>query len=267
MSRPADLPEFGNPPLNETVLGVQFAPPQGYQQIRAGEVWGLFKREFPQVQELPPLEPQFETFGVPHGPVMNFGFVTGATHDRFWFLSPTSEELIQFQNDRMLHNWRQVQGRPPAKYPRFEAIINKFERELLALENFFASITPQNLIVTQCEITYINHIEFTRDAPKIIDWLRVVDFGENDVDTFNMGFRKILFRDDGQPQGRIFFDAGTALRPDGTPFLHMGLTARGAPKGSEIKDALDFLANGRDILVKMFAEVTTESAHRAWERV
>src|SRR4051794_5656712 len=107
--RPTHLPDFRKPPLNEVVLGIQFNPVPGYSQIYAGEVWGLFRARFPQVQEMPALPPNFETFGIPQGPQIGFNVLAGASHDRFWFLSPAGEQLIQFQMDRLLHNWRKVE--------------------------------------------------------------------------------------------------------------------------------------------------------------
>ena len=60
-----NLADFKAPPLNEVVMGIQFQPVPGYQQIRALEVWQLFREQFPVVQEQLPLNPQFETFGLP----------------------------------------------------------------------------------------------------------------------------------------------------------------------------------------------------------
>jgi hypothetical protein len=108
LDRPSDLPDFRDPPLNEVLLGVQFAQAKGYSQIRVGEVWGLFKSAFPEVEEQPPLQPSFEVFGLPQAAQGWAGFVMGPTHNRFWFLTRQKDELIQFQHDRLLHNWRKV---------------------------------------------------------------------------------------------------------------------------------------------------------------
>ncbi len=105
MSRPDNLPDYSNPPLSEVVLGVQFQQPIGYQQIYAHKVWQLYSDNYPSVQEMSPLQPSFETFGVSSYTIMPpFGFVSGAMHNRFWFVNQDSDELIQFQNDRLLHN-------------------------------------------------------------------------------------------------------------------------------------------------------------------
>ncbi|MBK6702793.1 MAG: hypothetical protein IPG56_02750 [Caulobacteraceae bacterium] len=57
------LPEFKNSPLTEVVLSVQFAPLVNYRGTNAFEVWSLFREEFSQLEEHPPLPQQFETFG------------------------------------------------------------------------------------------------------------------------------------------------------------------------------------------------------------
>ena len=116
-TRPHNLPDFSLPPLSEVVLGVQFQSPIGYQQIHAGDVWKLFKNDYPLVQEHQALPPTFETFGLSTQSVsVPFNFNSGAVHDRFWFVKSDDHELIQFQQDRIVHNWRKLDN---SEYPRF----------------------------------------------------------------------------------------------------------------------------------------------------
>jgi uncharacterized protein (TIGR04255 family) len=267
VTRPETLPEFEKPPLNEVVVGIQFTPARGYQQIRAGEVWALFRDRFPQVEELPPLAPMFETFGLPQAQHVNFGIVSGATHDRFWFLSETRDELIQFQNDRLLHNWRKVGTK--SEYPRFERIFNHFESEVRSLEAYFSNLYPQLLNINQCEISYINHIRpVEADRIDLHDWLSFFTFPNRQVpDDFSASFRKVILNPDGRPSGRLYCEAASAAEPNGRQLISLTLTARGAPSGSDVNAALEFLARGREMIVGLFADVTTESAHKIWERV
>jgi uncharacterized protein (TIGR04255 family) len=271
LSRPENLPDFRQPPLNEVVLGVQFKPARGYQQIKAGEIWALYRGDFPNVQELPPVPPMFETFG-PGGMFasqISFGFVTGATHSRFWFLSPNRDELIQFQQDRLLHNWRKV-GDQTNEYPRFERMIVKFENELRLLEKYFSGLEPQRLEINQCEISYINHIlSADSSAPvHVKNWLRFLDFGDQDQpDDFAITFRSTIRAADSKPLGRIITEAATGINQAGRQIITLTLTARGAPTSADIPAALDFLKLGRVLIVTTFANITTDSAHRQWERV
>ena len=264
-----DLPDFRNPPLNEVVLGVQFKPVASYQQIRAGEVWALFRKEFPNVRELPPLPPSFETFG-PAGLAVgqvDFQLVAGPTHNRFWFLSQNGEELIQFQQDRLLHNWRKIGD--DATYPRFEAIIENYEQELITLQNYFLSMSTDHLAITQCEVSYINHILCSDqpNPPSTSSWLRLLDFGEIEPEDFLINCRWTISTAAGTPQGRLISEASTAINSKGQRIIVLTLTARGAPATADIPAALQFLKIGRELIVKRFARITTDSAHRIWERI
>jgi len=268
LERPEHLPDFKSPPLNEVVIGLQFSMPQGYQQIRAGEVWNLFKHEYPQVQEQPSLEPTFETFGGPfqHAPRPPFSFVPGCTHDRFWFLNKDGSELIQFQQDRLLHNWRKV-GDKSNNYPRFESMITKFEMELKKLEQYFDALSPQSLAINQCEISYINHIPFSKiNGESLSDWLSFIGFANGDPDDYGINFRKIIRDDSGKPLGRFFAESALGYLPGGQEIIVLSLTVRGAPLGTDIDSGLKFLALGRDEIVQRFAELTTDQAHQKWER-
>ena len=269
MSRPDNLPDYQNPPLNEVVLGVQFAPAQGYQQIRAGEVWNLYRGDYPLVEEQPPLPPTFETFGLPHhGNALNFGFIAGAKHDRFWFLSQEKDELIQFQQDRLLHNWRKVKDRNNS-YPRFERIIESFETELWRLEKYFDGLCSQSIKCNQAEISYVNHIPLDcEDSPSQSgDWLRFCNFGDIEPDDVSLVVRRALRETTGAPYGRMICEVKTAWNPKGGRILIVTLTVRGAPVDQSISSALDFLKRGRDVIVEEFTSITTDSAHKLWGRV
>jgi uncharacterized protein (TIGR04255 family) len=262
LDRPSDLPDFRDPPLNEVLLGVQFAQAKGYSQIRVGEVWGLFKSAFPEVEEQPALQPSFEVFGLPQAAQMGLGF--GPTHNRFWFLTRQKDELIQFQHDRLLHNWRKV-GDRTNQYPRFERMIEKFRAELDALERYFASLAPQSLTINQCEISYINLIPWDEGPAEA--WLRFVHFGDTPVDDFTALFRRALPAAQGQPRARLICEAVTVLVPPTRRAIRLTLTVRGAPPRLDVPAALEFLQHGREIVVRTFAEITTESAHQKWQRV
>jgi uncharacterized protein (TIGR04255 family) len=269
LGRPGHLPDFKTPPLNEVVVGMQFSSPQGYQQIRSGEVWNLFKQNYPQVQEFPPLPPTFETFGLPyqHSTMPQFSIMTGGTHDRFWFLRPDGSELIQFQQDRLLHNWRKVVDGTNS-YPRFESMISEFGSELAQLQDYMASLVPQALIINQCEISYINHIKFNRSESKSFsEWLRFVNFPDGRPDDFNINFREVISGDDQKPLGRFFVEAALGYLPDGQEIIVLSLTVKGAPIGTDIKSGLRFLTLGREVIVQRFAELTTDEAHKKWKRV
>jgi uncharacterized protein (TIGR04255 family) len=269
LGRPADLPEFGKPPLNEVVVGVQFEPPQEYRKILAKEVWDIFREEYPTLQEQAPLPPNFETFGPPHfsgNRAATFSLSTQAPHDRFWFLRAEKDELIQFQQDRFLHNWRMRSQ--AQEYPRFESIAGKFHDEFNKLENYMSAIGSQKLKINQCEISYFNHIRLGRSSNQAFSaWLNFLSFAENQPDDFSINFREVIEDNEGKPHGRLHVEAALASLPDENDVILLTLSVRGAPSASNIESAMDFFSMGHDIIVRRFTQLTTEQAHKEWERV
>ncbi len=264
--RPNHLPEFTLPPLTEVVVGVQFSAPKNYQQIHAGKVWDLFKDKYPQVQELPPIPPAFETFGRSHQQLgmPQISFAPAIGHDRFWFLTANGDELIQFQQDRLLHNWRK-NGVTESSYPRYEVMITKFEQEVSQLQDLVATLSPQELLINQCEVSYINQIEVTDDT-SISDWLSFVDFKKVQPDNFNLGFGEIIRDENEKPLGRLSCEVSLGTQAQGKEVIYFSLTVRGAPDGSSIKSAIQFLDRGRELIVNKFSALTTNFAHEKWGR-
>ena len=248
-------------------MGVQFTPATEYSQVRVSEVWSLFREDFPLTQEMPPLPPTFETFGLPQGgiggPPINLRAMP--EHSRYWFISTNEEELLQFQPDRLLHNWRKV-GNKTNEYPRFETLIGKFENELRTLENYFSALAPQSLKINQCEISYINHIDI-ENSKSAQDWLNFIHFNQLDPDDFVIRFRRIISNAEGKPLGRLIYEAAVAVTPNNKEVVRLTLTLRGKPTGTDINAAIDFLRYGRGLVVQSFKEITTDMAHEKWGMV
>ena len=267
-ARPTGLPDFADPPLNEVVLGVQFSTPKGYQQIYAGNVWELFKNEYPVIQEHPPLVPTFETFGLPHPhfAIPPFTLSQGTPHNRYWFLRPEGEELIQFQSDKFLHNWRK---NPVGKmeYPRYETIIERFQDELSKIDGYMANQFGSPLAINQCEITYINHVVAGVEAQKpLSEWLNIIGQDGFNPDDVSLSFRETLRSPEGSPLARIYVEINTAYFPSSEKFYAMNITVRGAPSANTVASAIEFMDFGRVAIVDKFTELTTSQAHTFWKR-
>jgi uncharacterized protein (TIGR04255 family) len=156
VARPDSLPDFTNPPIVEVALSVQFAPPPGYHEVYAREVWAIFEKSYPDLEEKPPLQPSFEVFGGPEMPRLqvNFGISSRPIRNRHWFLAQDKKELIQFQPDKFIHNWRKVSNENN-EYPRFEYIVEKFADELTRLDRYFQDKGWGPIVPNQCEVVYL----------------------------------------------------------------------------------------------------------------
>lgn len=260
--RPNDLPDYTTPPVDEVVLGLQFAAIPGYRSVDSANVWELFRDEMPMVLEQAPLFPQFETFG--GQPSFNFfpPFGLNAQSPRLWFLSKDENHIVQFQPDRLLVNWRKVNGN--GIYPRYEMIKENLISAFKKVDQFAIHEKSQRISINQAEISYINVIPIS-DFSEIGSWLST-DFRatEND-DTFNFNSSMVIKGDDGNPIARLYREIQVGSYPSvGTLALRLNLTFRGKPELDSIDSAVSFINLGRISIVNEFTRITTDFAHKSW---
>jgi uncharacterized protein (TIGR04255 family) len=264
MERPPNLPDFDAPPLNEVVLGIQFASIPGYELIHAGEVWALYKERYPMVEHRPAAPPMFETFGdAPSVPGFSIQFGNPAEHPRFWFLSSDSHDLIQFEPNRLLHNWRQIDG-VGGRYPRYERMIEAYANELKKLETLSLRFSKQKLAITQAELSYINRLYPDTDRARLFEELNFIKLPFT-AEVGGGQFQYVLTDEQG-PIARHYIEFASARDQFGRSFVSFSQTIRGAPRGSSIQAALDFMNNARHIIVESFSRLTTQEAHQKWQR-
>lgn len=272
--RPATLPDFESPPVVEVVLGVQFDRIADFQTIHAGRLWEIFRADFPLVQEQAPLPTSVETFGTkPETNSLTLELVSGPQpFPRLWFLRNDQTQLVQFQPDKFIHNWRKTNF--DENYPRYENIKSLFQKEITKLNEYFLSQDLGNININQCEVTYVNHIVSEEGENIIRNPQDVVKFikkeiapnalGEAEYTRFELGF--ILSSESERPIGRVRVSAQPAISSDGRPMVALTLTVRGTPSDPSLDAASNFLDIARDKIVRSFAELTTEKMHKRWGR-
>lgn len=265
MKRPKHLPNFKAPPLDELVLGVQMAPLPDYTSVDSADVWALFRDRFPKVEEQAPLAPSYETFGGrPSQQGLKLEFADLPTPSRLWFVSEDENNLIQFQPDRFFLNWRKRQG--PTSYPRYEHISGEFERDLKALAHFLRSEKSFDLDINQAEISYVNIFPVDRFSD-LSQWLKVWNEPEFEIEGLRLAFPAVVRNDSGEPIGRLHHEILSAYNvASQKPVFKFTMTFRGKPEEPDIPSALSLLARGREQIVKRFAELTTDHAHKVWKR-
>ncbi|BAV46423.1 hypothetical protein MesoLj113a_34870 [Mesorhizobium sp. 113-1-2] len=263
MTRPEGLPDFGNPPLDEVVLGVQFARHPGYSDLFAWRVREEFKSEFPNYAEVPRLDPRFEVFGGAET-MANFqiSFQSTEPSKRYWFIADDDSHLLQFQDDRFLLNWRRRASRA---YPRFEAISAMFDGFLTRLAAKFDS-DRSPLVINQAEISYINAIPLT-DGTRMSDWLSIVQPTGLNIEQLNANFSEVVFSPDGKdPVARMHYEVSLHSTREVKRAIRLGITYRGAPSQKDVSGVKNFFADGRVKIINRFCDLTTEQAHKVWQR-
>lgn len=259
-----DLPEFDSPPVVEVAIGVQFRPITGLRGLKLGPLQDLWRSEYPQTEEQPPLAPVVE--GDPQGVRQLELSLIPLPITRQWFLNDSGTQLVQVQPDRLLVNWRA--GDPPEEYPRYGHMREAFEARSADLEAFVKAEGFGDLDIVQAELSYINVIDVDREDLGRVDtflkgWSRTP---EHHLDPPEQARLTLTFPipDIGVPPVRLYAEVSPAQRPSGGVVLFFTLTVRGNPGGSGLSESLKFLDEAHSHLVRSFAELTEPSMHDVW---
>ena len=160
-------------------------------------------------------------------------------------------------------------------YPHFEPIRDRFRQEVTTFEQFLKDEGLGTLVVNQCEVTYVNHIEPSGvwerhgQIERVLTNLAALPEGSflPEAEDGSVRLRFVIPGEVGNPAGRLHVVSQPAWKKaDNTPILSLNVTARGEPLGEGIDGAFAFFELGRRWIVKGFADLTTPEMHRAWER-
>lgn len=265
------LPDFADPPVIETVLGVEFAPLSKWGIPHFGLFWHEIKGEYPRFEVQPPLDSQIERFGKPTKlllPHIKFELVTQMPA-RCWFIHQSETRLLQVQNDRFIHNWRKV-GTENA-YPHYENIKPIFQQEWTRFCEFLRAQEIGTPEVRQCEVIYVNHLDPGKGWETLADLPDVLGTRVGaGTDHFLPAPESVgLTASYPMPaeQGRLHVQLQPVIRhADAAETLQFTLTARGRPASSETADLLRWFDLGREWVVRGFADFTTTRMHAVWQR-
>ncbi len=272
----ADLPSFRNPPVVETVLGVQFSPISGLSNAHLGAFWkflsseGFANEEWNSVSDAPALAPSFERFDDEttweHG--LSFRLDKDVS-TRIQIHNRRRDAMIQAQNGRLHFNWIR---RESADYPRFSSVQPRLFELLKLFRSFVAYEGLDSVSMNQWEVTYVNHIPKGTVWDRPSDWAALFrgqpGIAALDTSVLLEGVSAALRYEIPEKKGRLHVDLKHArLRdPGSNEILRLTLTARG-PLVDNGDDAA--LANGLELghrtIVQFFKEFTSSDAHQFWE--
>jgi uncharacterized protein (TIGR04255 family) len=263
-----DLPVFDNPPVIETVLGVQFAPIPGFTSGHYGWYWkNVLDDSWVRALEAPPLTDQFETFGELSGwrlPLIQLS--AGGMPGRLQFINAQDDRVIQIQNTRFIYNWRKRES----SYPSFRKTYPEFTDKLGGFRGFLQTAELCDIAPNQWEVSYFNHV------PKGELWETPDDWSNVFPSLFPTPRRSDLVRFESlsaewhseipPERGRLHIAVQHGRPPEGTPdVLSLHLTARGLVRPDDRDWGLDSgLELGHRVLARMFASLASEAALKHW---
>lgn len=266
----SELPSFASPPVVEVTCGIQFEELANYNNLMLSDFRRIIQHDYSEVEEHPALPPSFETFGASDNQIAQpkLEILNSPVPSRFFLKNSNGANLLQIQKDRFHFNWRK--SLETQYYPRYEAIQKPFQKALSEFQSWAVSAKLGDIQPTQSEIVYVNRIPLTLDDHEqcglsdIFFWFDgLKGITENGSFKFK---RKLVDADtDTSPVGRFYFELDYGTGPEGDREAFLRLTVRGRPLDSNINSHLDFIDQGRAIIVQQFASVTSEKARRHWK--
>lgn len=266
--RPADLPEFDQPPVVEVVMGVQFEALKLLHQGHIGLFWDKVRVAYPRTQDQARLQTPPELSDIFGWPSLRIELVDSPPVHRAWFLNEDEALLIQLQDDRLVHNWRHRGG----AYPRFEPLLDLFWSHLDKLAAVLIDTGLEPLVMEQVEVSYINWIE----ADSMVEFFRpsttatVNVAGVGPDPDLQRWFARYPVHGPIDLQGKLAVDVQPGRRMEDRKIssgfqFSLSFSARLSPKADRA-EVLSLLGLGRAAIVKTFAALTTDTMHEQWGR-
>jgi uncharacterized protein (TIGR04255 family) len=266
------LPDYANPPVVETVLGVQFDRLPGFTNAHLGAFWKtLDAGQWPAASDAPSLKPQFERFTEAARWARGLQLqLTPIPPGRVQITNRDGNRMIQVQNGRLHFNWL---GSASDNYPRYETVRSGFAEALGKFTGFVAQADAGQFQPNQWEVTYINQIPHGTVWNTAADWtffqpLRGVPTLEGVIEGEDFT-GEWHFAIPGQ-RGRLHIEWQHALRtvadqPE-QEIIQLTLTARGPlkPQEDKIQSILEGLDLGRETIVRAFAGLMSREANKQW---
>lgn len=260
--RKMSLPRFSNPPVVETVLGVQFEPLQHFHNGHLGAFWQTLGPQWNKVSDAPPLELQTEIFGEAKkfSGILQLKFRQDSGM-RLQIKSKTADRMIQVQNGRFHYNWLGGSGDP---YPSYTKVWEEFDRNLNSFRDFLVKQRLGTIKPNLWEVTYVNHIPkgSVWNAPD--DWGKVfrlqmpsAQLAGTSLETASGEWQHVIPPEKGRLYVRLQHG-----ELDAQEKLLLTLTARGAMTSQDSLQKM--LEIGHQTIVVGFKDMTSEDAHAYW---
>lgn len=275
------LPEFSNPPVVETVLGVQFDPIEGFGTVALGAYWKTLDSQWSTVEDALPIADQFEEAGragqIRHA--LNLQMVLGSQPStspystRLRISNAANDRMIQVQNTRFHFNWIGHRADVAPAYLHFRESMEEFESRLAHFSQFLNDESLGKILPNQWEITYVNHIpkqdlwETPGDWPGIIELL-----GDAEVSQAGLSLERFSgdwtysICDHEPARLHVHLEPKVNTKDPAKEVLEIRLTARGPLRNETDVSLQDGLTVGHDAIINGFVALTTQKAHASWGR-
>lgn len=270
--RPAELPDYDHPPLDEVGVGVQFAELPLFSDAHIGLYWQKVRSDFPKVESHPRLNAPVEDFTAPAKPVggMPPGLMSVNMKQRTWLISEDDAELVQLQSNLFMFNWR----RREADYPRFEHVMSRFSERYATFLRLLEVESLPAPRVEQIEVVYVNWITDLKLHEFLLPGSQGSIGGPESPGEYpedQAWLARFTLRDESSvPKARLVVECQSAVRLDRDEWVQGGqlsLSYRAPVNGPvDLSVIEDIALQARRTIVTAFDRLTTVQAHDHWGR-
>ena len=253
-------PKFERPPVTEVAVAIEFVPIPALTAVPIVQMYAkLWAADYPKVVEqmaLPPTGPE------PGSMLAGIGLRVGQGAEalRLWMLAEDEAELLQLQHDRLILNWRMLEG---GHYPAYATLRERFSRRWEELGTAVAGLGQVR--PTVAEVTFVNAAASSAGWAGMADVLATsgVPVLPGNCVASAVQYVAALDEETGGP-GQIVVTA----QHNGQSSVTLTIVTRLSITGTEIASAriLDRLDRAHDLGVQTFVALTPPDKHAEWGR-
>ena len=168
------LVSYSDPPVIETVLGVQFEPLSGLTAGHVGWYWrSILGDSWNSIAECGKVPEQVERFGKHHSlrvPRLGLKLQTQPESNRLQIKNDSGGRMLQIQDNRFLYNWI----KKSESYPRYSVVRSSFDAHFEQFCQFVSDEGLGTIKLNQWEVTYVNRVPSGPLWKTPLDWGNVV---------------------------------------------------------------------------------------------
>jgi uncharacterized protein (TIGR04255 family) len=261
-------PGFQNPPVFETILGLQFERIRGFRSNHYGSYWHQYLKPngFGKVTDETALPTFVEQFDVPKLDLIKATEARETSEVRMKARNQDGTRTVQLQPDKLYLSWNRL----TSQTPRYSVVKTEFEALVNDLNKFAEVENLGPLQPNLWEIHYINQIRSGTLWQEPKDWHQVLPMLFPLETASISGLRQASFSGEWHfeiepKKGRVHVKVAKMVTNQSTePILYFSLLARGeiGPTGSpDFKEGMDL---GHEACMKLFHGLTSEAAHQEW---
>jgi uncharacterized protein (TIGR04255 family) len=257
----SNSPDFENPPVVETSVGFHFIPIQGWTILHYGLLWQKLSDRYQRYEFNPPLvEPGAISVDLTKG-LANLPV-------RVSFVDSANTNLVQVQNNFILHNWRKSESIP--LYQHYAVTREALRADWKIYRDFLSEHSLKFTEVVRCEASYFNHLvkgddwQDYSDLPNLFPSWRGTRAGGTLSTPQMIGITAAY----SHSHGMLQIASQPALRQDGKEIIQLTVSATGNKLLSQDDDALfGCLDACHEIAISSFAEFTSDELHARWRKI